>query len=87
MDDDELRRGLPTCHIQFDEATAILAGDALQAQAMNTVLGKSASSVLTPTQQLLIGRALSVAAGYEGMVAGQMLDLEAENDTGEDKPR
>ncbi|HAY46464.1 MAG TPA: geranyl transferase [Gammaproteobacteria bacterium] len=86
MDDDELRRGLPTCHIQFDEATAILAGDALQAQAMNTVLGKSASSVLTPTQQLLIGRALSVAAGYEGMVAGQMLDLEAENDTGEDKP-
>jgi geranylgeranyl pyrophosphate synthase len=86
MDDDDLRRGLPTCHMQFDEATAILAGDALQAQAINTVLGVQASSVLTSDQQLLIGRTLSTAAGCEGMVAGQMLDLEAENSAGKNQP-
>lgn len=81
MDDDELRRGRPTCHIKFDEATAILAGDALQAQAMNVVLGVPASMVMTSDQQLWISRALSAAAGAQGMVAGQMLDLEAENST------
>lgn len=84
MDDDALRRGRPTCHIQFDEATAILAGDALQAQALNAVLGLPASSFLSSDQQLLIGRTLSSAAGAEGMVAGQMLDLEAENNAGID---
>lgn len=79
MDDDDLRRGRPTCHIKFSEATAILAGDALQTQALNTILSEEAGNALTPNQQLLIARVLSRAAGADGMVAGQMLDLEAEN--------
>ena len=74
MDDDDLRRGRPTCHIQFDEATAILAGDGLQALAFETVLsGNTESSVAV--QSCLI---LAKAAGAEGMVGGQSDDLLAE---------
>jgi geranylgeranyl diphosphate synthase type II len=74
MDDDDLRRGRPTCHIQFDEATAILAGDALQPLAFETIL----RSPLAPHAAAECCLALAQAAGSEGMVGGQMDDLLAE---------
>lgn len=77
MDNDELRRGLPTCHIQFDEATAILAGDALQTIAFQTIANDSR---LTPEIRVLLISELASAAGTpKGMVAGQAHDLEAES--------
>lgn len=77
MDDDDLRRGKPTCHKAFDEASAILAGDALQAFAFE-ILSK-ASSILSAETQLSMLHVLAKAAGATAMVAGQSLDLEAEN--------
>jgi len=77
MDNDELRRGRPTCHIQFDQATAILAGDALQTIAFQTIANDSG---LTPEIRVLLISELASAAGTpKGMVAGQALDLEAES--------
>jgi farnesyl diphosphate synthase len=75
MDDDELRRGQPTCHIQFDEATAILAGDALLTFAFE-VLGDQATHA-DPAVRCELMRGLAVAAGTAGMVGGQMIDLRA----------
>ena len=74
MDDDELRRGRPTVHVAFDEATAILAGDALQALAFETVCDGGVDAAVS----LLWVRLLARAAGAEGMVGGQVLDLEGE---------
>ncbi len=74
MDDDDLRRGRPTTHIQFDEATAILAGDALLAAAFDHLAHRIAS----PTVALECLRCLSVAAGPQALVGGQMEDLAAE---------
>jgi len=74
MDNDDLRRGRPTCHIQFDEATAILAGDALQAAAFREVL----SADLPEDVRCRAGLILARAAGEDGMVAGQVLDLAGE---------
>jgi len=74
MDDDALRRGKPTCHIQFDEATAILAGDALQALAFE-VLATAGSA--TEGARLQMVSELAQASGWQGMVAGQALDIEA----------
>ncbi len=74
MDDDDLRRGKPTCHIAFDEATAILAGDALQTFAFELL--SNISDVDSSTQVALI-RQLACAAGVQGMVLGQALDLNA----------
>ena len=68
MDDDELRRGRPTCHIAFGEAMAVLAGDALQALAFEAVASGGPDAV----------RALARAAGCMGMVGGQVSDMEAE---------
>jgi farnesyl diphosphate synthase len=76
MDDDDLRRGQPTCHIRFDEATAILAGDALLTKAFE-VLGEPATHP-DPQVRCNLVSALAKAAGDEGMVGGQMLDLMAE---------
>ncbi len=76
MDDDDLRRGQPTCHIQFDEATAILAGDALQARAFEIV---AQDPLLDAQQKLSIVLRLAAACGAEGMVAGQVIDLDSEN--------
>jgi geranylgeranyl pyrophosphate synthase len=78
MDDDDLRRGKPTCHIAFDEATAILAGDALQTLAFEqlTTLEKT-----TPETTLRIIASLAKAAGVQGMVAGQAIDIAAVNGT------
>jgi geranylgeranyl pyrophosphate synthase len=75
MDDDDLRRGKPTTHIAFDEATAILVGDALQAMAFDLL---SQANELTCAQRLEMIRVLSRAAGANGMVAGQMRDIMAE---------
>src|SRR5262249_39254463 len=76
MDDDDLRRGRPTCHVRFDEATAILAGDALQTLAFQTI---AQGDGLSPETRIALISELARAAGTpEGMVAGQALDMEAE---------
>jgi len=77
MDDDDLRRGQPTVHIKFDEATAVLAGDALLTLAFE-VLG-DAGCHPDPVVRANLVVALAEAAGAHGMVAGQMIDLIAEN--------
>ncbi len=76
MDDDDLRRGRPTCHRQFDEATAILAGDALQALAFEALLHDSAGS-LSDGCRLAMVQVLAQASGSLGMAGGQALDLSA----------
>ena len=76
MDNDDLRRGKPTCHKAFDEATAILAGDALQALAFQ-VLAQDACMVEDPATRLKILATLSRAAGSRGMAGGQAIDLAA----------
>lgn len=78
MDDDDLRRGKPTCHIKFDEATAILAGDALQSLAFEIVASAMYEDIKSP-QTLQLVALLSHAAGPFGMVGGQSLDLAATN--------
>ncbi|GIU40410.1 (2E,6E)-farnesyl diphosphate synthase [Shewanella colwelliana] len=75
MDDDALRRGQPTVHIAFDEATAILAGDALQTLAFEIISQPMAQ--LSPKQQLAMVAALAKASGYQGMCGGQSMDLNA----------
>ncbi|HEY6245935.1 MAG TPA: farnesyl diphosphate synthase [Pyrinomonadaceae bacterium] len=76
MDDDNLRRGRPTCHVRFDEATAILAGDALQTLAFHTI---SNDELLDPATRVNLIKELSTAAGTpNGMVGGQALDIEGE---------
>jgi len=73
MDDDDLRRGRPTVHKAFDEATAILVGDALQSLAFEVI----ADSEADPATSLKMVKVLATASGYEGMVAGQAFDFEA----------
>ncbi len=75
MDDDDLRRGKPTCHIAFDEATAILAGDALQTLAFE-ILAAPNPAVDAATQLLML-QTLAEASGDKGMVAGQSIDMNA----------
>ncbi|WP_273208042.1 (2E,6E)-farnesyl diphosphate synthase [Marinobacter subterrani] len=74
MDDDELRRGRPTTHIAFDEATAILAGDALQALAFGWI---AEAPGLSESVRLAMVRELAGASGHRGMVGGQAIDLES----------
>jgi geranylgeranyl diphosphate synthase type II len=76
MDDDDLRRGKPTVHIAFDEATAILAGDALQALAFR-LLSDPTLHPAAPMTSLRMINLLAAAAGFEGMVSGQSIDFEA----------
>jgi geranylgeranyl pyrophosphate synthase len=80
MDDDDLRRGRPTCHIQFDEATAILAGDALQVLAFQ-ILARDAAAPADPARRLKLIEILADASGTAGMAGGQALDLAAEGRT------
>ena len=75
MDDDDLRRGRPTCHIVYGEANAILAGDALQTLAFDLIANHPFS--VPPAQQIKMIASLSKASGIEGMVGGQALDIEA----------
>lgn len=74
MDDDDLRRGQPSCHVAFDEATAILAGDALQALAFECLAG---APELNAQQRVNLVLELAQAAGGQGMVLGQAIDLGA----------
>jgi len=74
MDDDDLRRGRPTCHLAFDEATAILAGDALQALAFRTLADGLPQQ---PGITVKLVSELAIACGSNGMAGGQVLDLQA----------
>lgn len=76
MDDDDLRRGLPTVHVKWDEATAVLAGDALQTLAFELL----ADPALGPAEvRIALVASLAKASGAEGMVLGQALDIAAES--------
>jgi geranylgeranyl pyrophosphate synthase len=79
MDDDDLRRGRPTCHKAFDEATAILTGDGLLTLAFEVL----ADGIGNPVLGLRLVSELARAAGPAGMVAGQIADLRAENTVGD----
>ena len=79
MDDDDLRRGQPTCHNRYDEATAILAGDALQAHAFELLADSDLS--LAPARQLEMITLLATASGAAGMAGGQATDLAAVGNT------
>ena len=76
MDDDDLRRGKPSCHIQFGESTALLAGDGLLTKAFETI---AAADSLDDGKKCLCILELSKAAGAHGMIAGQVIDLASEN--------
>jgi geranylgeranyl diphosphate synthase type II len=80
MDDDELRRGRPTCHVRFGEGVAILAGDGLYAEAFRLVLERQAGE---PAGVLAALAELADATGVNGMVGGQYLDITGLADTGE----
>ncbi len=76
MDDDDLRRGRPTCHKAFDEATAILVGDAIQALAFQ-VLAQHSHPSISAEQRVLMIETLAQASGSRGMAGGQAIDLAA----------
>ena len=78
MDDDDLRRGQPTVHVKWDEATAVLAGDALQTLAFEFLTDPALGTAET---RLALVRGLAIASGAEGMVLGQALDIAAETAT------
>lgn len=82
MDDDDLRRGKPTCHKAFDEATAILAGDGLLTLAFDILADPLTHA--DPRVRVELIANLARAAGHAGMVGGQMLDLEAERQSASD---
>ena len=73
MDDDDLRRGQPACHVEYDEATAILAGDGLLTLAFEVIAGSDTHGLGTIRAELALE--LARAIGAQGMVGGQMLDL------------
>ena len=77
MDDDNMRRGKPTCHRAFDEATAILTGDALLTLAFEWMATPIPN--INPTEQLAVISQLAKATGLAGMVGGQMMDIQSEN--------
>ncbi len=76
MDDDALRRGKPTCHKAYGEATAILAGDALLTEAFAVVSSEEFVKKVKPEIAISVVRGIATAAGYKGMVLGQMIDME-----------
>jgi geranylgeranyl diphosphate synthase type II len=78
MDDDDFRRGKPTCHVAFDEATAILAGDALLTMAFEILTADSYCLGIETPARLKIAAELGRAAGWKGMVGGQQVDMESE---------
>ena len=79
MDNDVVRRGKPTCHIAFDEASAILAGDALLTLAFQLLSAVEISSGSQALTWLRVIHRIADAAGYRGMIAGQMKDIASEN--------
>jgi geranylgeranyl diphosphate synthase type II len=84
MDDDDLRRGRPTCHVKFGEDVAILAGDGLYAEAFRHLLTEQAGDA---TLVLAAARELAAATGVDGMVGGQYLDVAGVGDTPEELRR
>jgi geranylgeranyl diphosphate synthase type II len=76
LDNDDLRRGKPTCHVAFGEAIAILAGDALQTRAYEVLAGLDAPAAATVQ---IIGLIANATGTVEGMIGGQVLDLESEH--------
>ena len=79
MDDDQLRRGQPTCHVAFGEATAILAGDALVTRAFQLLAGHALTQAGSDLPKWLrVMQHIGKAAGYEGMIEGQMQDIRSE---------
>lgn len=78
MDNDDLRRGKPTCHVAFDEATAILAGDALLTLAFQILSSIKFTNKDHASKWLTIINKISYAAGYQGMIEGQMKDIISE---------
>ncbi len=75
MDNDEVRRGKPTCHVRFGEATAILAGDALLTYAFEVLSKEETFQNLSPSQVLKVIHILALKSGVRGMVGGQVLDI------------
>jgi farnesyl diphosphate synthase len=75
MDDDVLRRGKPTCHVEYDEATALLVGDSLQSLAFQLLSEQALSD--DPATQLKMVRLLAAASGSRGMAGGQAFDLDS----------
>src|SRR5690606_4438327 len=84
MDNDDMRRGQPTTHRKYDEATAILAGDALLTYAFDILADEPTDP--DPAIRVALVRTLARASGLGGMVGGQLLDLEAEGRFGDGKP-
>ncbi len=84
MDNDDMRRGQPTCHKRFDEATAILAGDALLTRAFGVIAADE--TLFEPVVRCQLIAELSKAAGMNGMIGGQMLDILAEQMDDMDMP-
>ena len=80
MDNDNWRRGQPTCHVAFDEATAILAGDALHTLAFEILSSNPFANKNNSMKYLLVIHTIAAAAGYKGMIEGQMRDIAAEGD-------
>lgn len=79
MDDDDFRRGRPSCHKAFDEATALLAGDALNTLAFEVIADAATSGTISPHTAVMLISVLSKAVGVNGMIGGQVIDLAAEN--------
>jgi geranylgeranyl diphosphate synthase type II len=78
MDDDDMRRGMPSCHVRFGEALAILAGDALLTEAFAVMADAVAKRGSDPRRGIQVIREVAAAAGLRGMVAGQVADMAAE---------
>ncbi len=78
MDDDNLRRGRPTCHREYDEATAILAGDALLTEAFRLLADPVVNRGIDPAQAMRVLELVARAASSRGMVGGQAVDMESE---------
>ncbi len=85
MDNDDLRRGKPTCHKQYDEATAILAGDGLLTYAFE-LIASSQNKIDKGVKCALVQLLAKSAGAFDGMIAGQMLDLDTERSEGVEKP-
>lgn len=79
MDDDDFRRGRPSCHKKFDEATALLAGDALNTLAFEVITNAATEGRITAQTAVMLISVLSKAVGVNGMIGGQIIDLGAEN--------
>lgn len=86
MDNDDLRRGIPTCHKAFDEATAILAGDALLTLSFEILSSKNnpyldSGEKVSDAKRLDVISSIAMATGFRGMIAGQMMDMEYQGKT------